>query len=239
MGTWGFRPFQNDDVLDTFGYVRSAKELLKAIEKCFKHGAFFYTGYEVGAMLCDTFGITEYTYIKDVAREIPKILKGESASQDLRKKWGEATSAVAYACVFSTDMRRSLLLMCKDGLGKFIKACESDGEDPEMIGNMKEVYNNIVKVLNNFEYYKKNAICLTDRDIDKAHILVRRTEPKIKIECVEKIRGGQNKIIGYIIRDEQGNWKEFTPNDLKDLMGESHIECVNLKLTSDNRLINK
>jgi hypothetical protein len=60
----------------------------------------------------------------------------------------------------------------------------------------------------------------------------------IQVKCINKIRIG-NKIIEYIITDINGNIKSVKPDQLKKAIKQKDINIVNLKLTSDDRLIDK
>lgn len=60
----------------------------------------------------------------------------------------------------------------------------------------------------------------------------------MKAKCILKIRDKTNNIIGYKLRDQNGNIAAVEPDKLKDAIREHKIEVVNLKLTADNRLIN-
>lgn len=58
-------------------------------------------------------------------------------------------------------------------------------------------------------------------------------------KCIQKIRGNNNKIIGYKLQDEKGNEKVFEPKFIKEQIQAGCLEITNLALTSDNRLIAK
>ncbi|MBO5390179.1 MAG: hypothetical protein J6A59_18955 [Lachnospiraceae bacterium] len=61
----------------------------------------------------------------------------------------------------------------------------------------------------------------------------------VQAKCVQKFRDRHGIIYGYTIEDIYGNRKDVTPDDLKNAILNKQIDIVNLKLTSDNRLINK
>ena len=58
----------------------------------------------------------------------------------------------------------------------------------------------------------------------------------IIVKCLDKRYKGV-KIIAYLLQDQQGKTIWTTPDDLKKAIENGQINCVNLKLTSDNRLI--
>lgn len=60
----------------------------------------------------------------------------------------------------------------------------------------------------------------------------------IKAKCLKKIYKG-NKIISYHIVYKNGNTENVDPITLKNAIASGKIDCVNLKLTSDGRLIDK
>lgn len=61
----------------------------------------------------------------------------------------------------------------------------------------------------------------------------------IKTICIQKFRDTNNKIIGYRLKDEQGNIKDFTAEAVKEHIRANRIEVINLTLSSNNRLISK
>lgn len=61
----------------------------------------------------------------------------------------------------------------------------------------------------------------------------------ITAKCVEKVRDKNDRIVSYILVDTQGNKTIMESDELKNQMFNNIIEVVNLKLTSDGRLIDK
>ena len=59
------------------------------------------------------------------------------------------------------------------------------------------------------------------------------------IKCIEKIRDSKGRITHYKIQDTKGNTKVVTANQLKVAITNMQVNCINLTLTSDNRLIDK
>lgn len=59
----------------------------------------------------------------------------------------------------------------------------------------------------------------------------------IKAKCIHKFRNNQKQIVGYKLTDNQGNIKDIKAKELKLLIKNKEIDVVNLKLTSDNRLV--
>ena len=59
----------------------------------------------------------------------------------------------------------------------------------------------------------------------------------IIIKCINKIKNKHNVITHYQIQDTQGNIKIVTAQQLKTAIMNEQVECVNLQLTSDNKLI--
>ena len=54
-----------------------------------------------------------------------------------------------------------------------------------------------------------------------------------------EIQGETNKIYGYRFIDLDGKTQDVTPDNLKKAIDDKQVEVVNLKITSDNRLVNK
>lgn len=62
----------------------------------------------------------------------------------------------------------------------------------------------------------------------------------MKTTCIEKQRYKGGKIVKYIIKDlKSGQYFEFTPAELKSVISSGNMECDNLMLTKDNRLMDK
>lgn len=62
------------------------------------------------------------------------------------------------------------------------------------------------------------------------------TEKPIQAEYIKRQYKG-NKITSYILKDTNGTIKVIKAEDLKHLIRNGHIEVMNLKLTSNNRLL--
>lgn len=60
-----------------------------------------------------------------------------------------------------------------------------------------------------------------------------------KVKNIETIRNENNRISGYRLQDKNGTVREMTSQELKRAIRERKIEVMNLKLTSDNRLIKR
>lgn len=59
----------------------------------------------------------------------------------------------------------------------------------------------------------------------------------IRVKCIAKLRDNNNVIYGYTLQDEQGNQMNVQANALKNAIKAQQVKCVNLHLTSNNRLI--
>lgn len=61
----------------------------------------------------------------------------------------------------------------------------------------------------------------------------------IQLKCSDKIKDNSGNIIGYSLIDYKGNTRRLRPDELKFAISIGYISVINLKLTSDNRLIDK
>lgn len=59
----------------------------------------------------------------------------------------------------------------------------------------------------------------------------------IKAICIEKIRNKNNVITSYVLKDTDGKTVNMPPDKVKLMMQTNQLDVINLKLTSDNRLI--
>ena len=60
-----------------------------------------------------------------------------------------------------------------------------------------------------------------------------------KCLCISKVRGKQGIITHYRVSDAAGNSKLVEKNKLKELIYNYMLDCINLTLTQDNRLVVK
>jgi len=59
---------------------------------------------------------------------------------------------------------------------------------------------------------------------------------KLRVKVVQKLKKG-NKIVGYIIQDVNGATMNVEANAFKNILRRGDAECINMTLTSDNRLV--
>lgn len=61
----------------------------------------------------------------------------------------------------------------------------------------------------------------------------------MQVKCIAKKKDKNGVITQYKVQDINGKVIEVTPQQLKDAIKNKKVECVNLTLTSNNRLVNK
>ena len=59
----------------------------------------------------------------------------------------------------------------------------------------------------------------------------------IQAKCIQKFRDKQGKIYGYRLQDINGQVQDVQPENLKTAIKNKQIHIVNLRLTTDNRLV--
>lgn len=59
------------------------------------------------------------------------------------------------------------------------------------------------------------------------------------IKCIEKYKDKNGVITHYKIQDSQGEIRIVTSKQLKTAIQNKQVDCANLALTSNNRLIDK
>ncbi len=57
--------------------------------------------------------------------------------------------------------------------------------------------------------------------------------------CVKKIRGGDGRLLGYIIQDFSGKFHYFQKDDLYRLLASGHMVVSNLKIDDMNRIVSR
>ena len=61
----------------------------------------------------------------------------------------------------------------------------------------------------------------------------------VKVKCIDKQRDKNNVITAYLLSDLCNKQMAVTPEQLKNAIFNYQVDCVNLTLTSDNRLVDK
>ena len=61
----------------------------------------------------------------------------------------------------------------------------------------------------------------------------------INIKCIGKIRNKNNVISGYALQDASGNQMDVNAKALKEAIKSGKVNCINLKLTRDGKLVDK
>ena len=61
----------------------------------------------------------------------------------------------------------------------------------------------------------------------------------LRVKCTLKIRNSKNNIIAYKIVDEHNRINTVKPEELKQAIKNNIVECTNLTLTKDGRLVDK
>ena len=59
----------------------------------------------------------------------------------------------------------------------------------------------------------------------------------IQAKCIQKFRDNSGNIFGYRLVDAQGQTRDFRSNELKNMISKGKLRVLNLKLTSNGRLI--
>ena len=59
----------------------------------------------------------------------------------------------------------------------------------------------------------------------------------IKVMCIQRFTNNRNQIYGYRIQDQQWKVMDIDATQLKVAIANNKISVINLRLTSDNRLL--
>ena len=59
----------------------------------------------------------------------------------------------------------------------------------------------------------------------------------ITLKCIDKIRDNSGKICGYTLQDLNGDTKTVASESLKRAIVNKQVDVINLRITSDNRLV--
>lgn len=314
MGAWGYKPFQNDWVLDDIGVFNFAEDLVKELEKYLTEQTIYYSGYEFTALLVSTYkhGIKQKFIIdEDKVLSIMKTLDKNVLVQEEKDLFHESSKLWISACSIPLCKRKQLLIKCANKLKDELddpKTGNEYFEKDKLILSMKHVYTTAMEILNTIDNkplyidtaklsklmgaYSKPALTKFDEIKEqqkmviytydsnkKEHILKnihngntytvveedlikliindkiykpdsyicmehlrqffeKHNKNILKVRCIEK-KYDRRKIIAYVIQDEHDRVNVVTSEALKEAIRNNTVECLNLTLTSDNRLINK
>ena len=59
----------------------------------------------------------------------------------------------------------------------------------------------------------------------------------VDARCIKKYRDNNNVIVGYLLQDENGVVRNVSSQEVKYLLSNNKLHIINLKLTSDNRIV--
>ena len=68
---------------------------------------------------------------------------------------------------------------------------------------------------------------------------IKKFKAMIQLKCIEKIRDKHNNITDYRLQDINGHTKRISAKELKLLILNKKVEITNLRLTSNNTLVDK
>lgn len=245
MGAWGYKPFQNDWILNDIGGFQVGEDLVKDIKRCLNKETVYYQGYEFTALLVSTYlqgAKKQFIIDEDTIIKIMKTLDKDILTKEERDLFHESSKTWTSACSIQLSERKELLKKCANKLKEELDNPATGNEyfeKDKFILSMKHVYTTAMEIINNPN--DKPAFISKERfkrllnaydnivDTDFNNILL--------VCCIDKLYKG-NKIVAYLIEDQHGRRNEVTPEQLKDAIRNKTIECTNLTLTSDNRLIN-
>lgn len=258
MGFWGFKPFQNDYSLDDFGGFHSTEDMRKMLMHGIKEESNkYFSAHEVVGLLLETFGVTDnlfngldYLIVMDSIRRGLPIKAMQSVLS------GESGPMVLSASTLSIYERKKLLIDATKKMRVWITKNIKGANISEETGLW-------VNVLDNEEYeayretYNLAVTFIKDGNkkasIDKSITIAEHIVAKLKlfteannvndniapiVQCIKRIHNG-NKIESYVLKNEAGFVVEVSPKDLKHYIGTKLINCINLQLTSDGRLLQK
>lgn len=314
MGAWGYKPFENDAVLDDLGGFSFADELIQYINECIYKDRWYYPGYECTALLVSTYYLgAKKGFIIDENKivSVQKLLDKDILTEEEKDLLHESSKAWLSACSIPLIERKQLLIKCTNKLKSELDNPSTGDEyfeKDKFILYMEYVYTTAQEILNSVDnkpcYINSNrlenlikaynipALLTNIEDIagsvyiqtydtnKKYHVIKYRhaygkkysvtedmliklikeckiekpdrymcmehlrqyfektTKNILKVKCIEKKYEGR-KIMTYVIQDEHGRVNVVTSEALKEAIRNNAVECLNLTLTSDNRLISK
>lgn len=189
MGAWGIAPFQSDNALNEFGGIYKVRSLERTIKESFKHTAWdCYAGYEITALLTDTYDSPEFLVTKE---EMYKLLKEISKSNPDEDLFNEAQLTLMTACAIPIDRRQNLLKTSTAKLKKEMSSCIESGNPDELLKYMRIVYSKACKIIdNNFA----NPILINEKLINNA---MRSWDEVNGIEMAKNYANNELNVVDY------------------------------------------
>lgn len=243
MNKWGLKPFCNDGILSDLGGFNSPNQLTVKIRSVLYNSGYYYAGYEVSALLVSTYQLgvdKNYIISKERMEKLVNLLDKHCLTKEEKELITENSKIWLSACAIPTDERDLLLCVSLSILDRCIKNA-STGSDLAvsdkkiLIKNMKEVYalgRNILATKNN-----KPAYIKFEKVSKLANFCKFKSDDIIPIVCCINKKYKGNKVVSFILQDKANSIMEVTPDMLKEALKNKKIECINLRLTADNKII--
>ena len=119
MRECGYKPFQNDSVLDDLGGFHFGNKLIRTLEHNLERGSYYYTGYEYTALLVSTYmhGAKQHFMVTDdKIVSIMKTLDKDILTKEEKELFHELSKLWISACSIPLAERKQLLIKCANKL---------------------------------------------------------------------------------------------------------------------------
>lgn len=157
MGTWGYKPFQNDEALDYYGGFHRLAETKKLINRGLagKH-RYCCAHYEIAGIVLESLGLYDLGH-KDRLEVVLNSIKTRNFSSDVEDTLHESLETLISVSALSIDSRKKILQEC-------IKGLEYASFDPyEYEQEVKNVVSIAKKALSSD---LKNAVVISEQDLN-------------------------------------------------------------------------
>ena len=158
MGTWGYKPFDNDEALDYYGGLHRLAEMKQLINDGLagKH-RYCCAPYEIAGIVLESLGLYSLGH-KDRLEIVLNSIKTRNFSSDVKDTLHESLETLISVSALSIDSRKKILQACIKCIKKY-----RDFDPYEYEQEVKNVVNIAQKALDSD---LKNAVVISEQDLN-------------------------------------------------------------------------
>jgi len=194
MGTWGYKPFQNDAALNYYGGFHRLAEMKQLIKDGLagKHRNCC-APYEIAGVVLESFGLYDLGH-KDKFKVVLSSIKSRNYSSDVKDTLYESLEMFISVSALSVNSRKNVLQECIKGIKQY-----KDFNPYEYEQEVNNVVNIAQKALASD---LKSAVTISEQDLDWIIDSYENAEKQEKIDCTRKMYPNGLAIIRIYDRGE-------------------------------------
>jgi len=194
MGTWGYKPFQNDAALNYYGGFHRLDEMKHLIKDGLagKHRNCC-APYEIAGVVLESLGLYDLGH-KDSLSTVLNSIKTKNFNSDVKSKLYESLELIISVSALSVNSRKNVLQECIKGIKKY-----GDFDPYEYEHEVKNVVNIAQKALASD---LKSAVTISEQDLNWIIDSYENVEKQETIDCNRKMYPNGLAIIRIYDRGE-------------------------------------